>query len=297
MKNRLIFSPFLLTIFPILFLLSVNQKEAMFSQVITPLIFALLMTAMVFYLINLAVKNVLKSSLITSLGVIFFFSYGRIHLYVLNKKILGITLANHLILLSLLAIIVALLVYLTVKTRRNLTTLGGLLLVVSASLVAITLYNVVYYELTSRSKLSQEKTTEASDGANKDIAKADVYQIILDGYASDNALRDLYGFDNQEFLNSLKDKGFFVNEKSTSNYTLTFLSLSSALNMNYMDQFKIEEGKKYIDRAGLFTLMDKNEIASKMKSYGYEFIQIGSGWEGTDKSSLADINYSTPYMN
>ena len=35
-------------------------------------------------------------------------------------------------------------------------------------------------------------------------------------------------FDNRPFLNALKNRGFYVGNESTSNYMVTFLSLSSS---------------------------------------------------------------------
>jgi hypothetical protein len=59
--------------------------------------------------------------------------------------------------------------------------------------------------------------------------------IVLDGYASLNSSTTLHGFDNTSFFDSLKTLGFEFPEKSKSNYSMTFLSLSSSLNMDYLN--------------------------------------------------------------
>jgi hypothetical protein len=62
----------------------------------------------------------------------------------------------------------------------------------------------------------------------------DIYYIILDGYGRSDVLRDLYGLDEGPFLRALQEDGFYVADKSRSNYGQTSLSFASALNMSYL---------------------------------------------------------------
>ena len=63
----------------------------------------------------------------------------------------------------------------------------------------------------------------------------DIYFIILDTYADYNILKDLFNFDNIEFLSYLSEKGFFVVENSFSNYHTSPLSIPSMMNMEYIN--------------------------------------------------------------
>jgi hypothetical protein len=63
----------------------------------------------------------------------------------------------------------------------------------------------------------------------------DIYYIILDGYGRADMLQDVHGFDNSMFVDALKERGFVVTSDSQSNYARTLLSLSSSLNMQYLD--------------------------------------------------------------
>jgi hypothetical protein len=69
----------------------------------------------------------------------------------------------------------------------------------------------------------------------------DVYFIILDSYAREDVLDSRFGFDNSEFLEWLKGKGFFVARSSHSNYPWTHLSLSATLNSEYLQTLLPEE--------------------------------------------------------
>ncbi|MDD2714826.1 MAG: hypothetical protein PHW04_02910 [Candidatus Wallbacteria bacterium] len=97
----------------------------------------------------------------------------------------------------------------------------------------------------------------------------DIYHIILDGYANANTLVQIYNFDNHEFIDYLKSKGFFILEHSKSNYTFTQLSIPSTMMMDYA---KIEESDEKPKQAQINTL---NKLENKVKAYvmsrGYKY--------------------------
>ena len=51
--------------------------------------------------------------------------------------------------------------------------------------------------------------------------------------------RSLLGYDNSEFLNSLRQRGFYVADCSQSNYAYTEFSLTSSLNYDYLDNLDV----------------------------------------------------------
>lgn len=65
-------------------------------------------------------------------------------------------------------------------------------------------------------------------------AKPDIYLLLMDQYAGNKALKEIYGFDNAGFLDELKSLGFYVAGKSSSNYNLTPFSMASLLSMNFL---------------------------------------------------------------
>jgi hypothetical protein len=66
----------------------------------------------------------------------------------------------------------------------------------------------------------------------------DIFYIILDGYAREDVLEKLYQYDNSQFVNDLQRKGFFVASLSRANYIQTLLSLSSSLNLQYLNEIR-----------------------------------------------------------
>lgn len=66
--------------------------------------------------------------------------------------------------------------------------------------------------------------------------KPDIYLLLMDQYAGNSTLNKTFRFDNSDFLNELKKRGFYIAENSRSNYNLTPFSMASLLSMNYLDK-------------------------------------------------------------
>ena len=106
----------------------------------------------------------------------------------------------------------------------------------------------------------------------------DIYYIILDGYGRADSLKDLYGFDNEPFLEFLRHKGFYVAAESHTNYTQTFFSIPSSLNFDL-----IEPPLDGINEQVYFSnLMRHNKFMRALKGCGYRTVAIESGYFFTD---------------
>ena len=64
--------------------------------------------------------------------------------------------------------------------------------------------------------------------------RPDVYYFLLDGYGRADQLETTVGYDNSRFPRSLERRGFKVHDAATAAYPLTFLSLASTLEMDYI---------------------------------------------------------------
>jgi hypothetical protein len=123
----------------------------------------------------------------------------------------------------------------------------------------------------------------------------DIYYIIVDGYARGDVLEKLYGYDNSEFLSYLEGKGFFIAESSRSNYVQTTLSLTSSLNISYLDQFASTIGEESGDRVILSSLIENNSVFEDLRKVGYKIVTFYPGFIYTDINQ-ADIRIS-PFVN
>ncbi|MDD2921448.1 MAG: hypothetical protein PHQ36_04110 [Anaerolineales bacterium] len=125
-----------------------------------------------------------------------------------------------------------------------------------------------------------------------DAAKPDIYYIILDGYGGAEMLEKLHGFDNSPFIAELQKRGFIVPPKSKANYPRTILSLSSSLNMQYLDGVSRKMGNSYLwwPLKGTFA---NNEARKFLESRGYKTVAVSSSWDFTSIAN-ADV-YMEPH--
>jgi hypothetical protein len=168
------------------------------------------------------------------------------------------------------------------NTFVNLANLTGLLFVIY---YGVTLY--IQLPDSSRTNPHKDWISLQSDDSNGSLP--DIYYIVLDGYAREDILKELYGFDNSEFLNFLKGNGFVVPPKSRSNYPKTALSIASTLNMDYINVLMpgIEDSKNWWLMS---PLISDSRVHFMLGQLGYQSISIASDWGITDNST-SDIYF------
>ena len=115
--------------------------------------------------------------------------------------------------------------------------------------------------------------------------RPDIYYIILDTYARNDALIDLYNFDNSDFLRELEQRGFYVATEATSNYNHSIHSIPSSLNMAYLDGLGV---RVPASRDDLIDISRSHALAAILRALGYKYIHLDSGYISTDESPLAD---------
>lgn len=115
--------------------------------------------------------------------------------------------------------------------------------------------------------------------------RPDIYYIILDSYERNDALGD---FDNADFLNELASRGFYVASEATSNYSSSIASISSSLNMAYLDDLEYRGSSTEAEQ---IAIARQNALAAILKSIGYTYVHLSSGILITDKAPLADVTY------
>jgi hypothetical protein len=109
----------------------------------------------------------------------------------------------------------------------------------------------------------------------------DIYYIILDSYGRQDILQQFYGYNNTEFIASLEEMGFIIPEHGQSNYSKTVLSISSMLNMDYVQNFVPN-----LDSSDLWWLMspwlDHNLVRTSLERIGYSSVSTSTNWSITD---------------
>jgi len=291
--------PLLFAIYPILYLYASNVDLLSFSETLVPLAVTVGMTIVLFLALRLLLKDGTKAGILTSAILILFFSYGHVckALELRDVAIYHKALDRHGSLLRVWGALFLLAILVVVKKGSHLRTITTYLNVVGALLIAMPLVTIGIYTVKHARVGPPGDTPENQIQFEATERLPDIYYIILDMYARADILRDAYDYDNSEFIEHLTDKGFYVASGSRSNYMLTYLSLASSLNMEYLNYLSEEPGVESTDRTIPYSMIVDNRVWRTLKGAGYRFVHFASGWGPTDHNRLADINYQPGVLN
>ncbi|NQU94802.1 MAG: hypothetical protein HQ549_01040 [Candidatus Omnitrophica bacterium] len=286
MKKMRVIHPFLFAISPVLFLFAFNIGQLSFHQIIVPLLVVLGMTFTAMLLLYLFLKNAKKAGIIITIFWISFFSYRTVYVLIEGWHVWGFIIGCHQFLSFAWVVLFVGSAYFTVKTRSDLHGFTKFLNISAISIVAISLVNISTYEFKTRiisqsNKLIKKNRTVRAHINNRDVLP-NIYYIILDGYAREDILKELYEYDNAAFLEYLKQKGFYIANRSRSNYCKTHLSLASSLNSdfihNLLDRIDVESDSI----RPLNYLLNDSKVVRFLKERGYKFISFASGYSITE---------------
>lgn len=277
----------LFAFYPIFFIYTNNLQEVYLEETLIPLGISIAVTTIFFFILNLFIKNIYKTSLIVFLALIIFFSYGHVFDLVEGAKIFGIQVGRNKFLLPGSLFLFIFFSFLILKTKLALPGLSKYLNIAGIVLILISLFTLINFSIKNGLKIRESDSvhTQYREASSK---LPDIYYIILDGYARADTLKKLDHFDNSKFINFLEKRGFYVADKSQSNYSLTLLSLSSTLNMQYLDALVSKNTTDAKKRDAGIEMIRNNKVANSLRQGGYKILNIGTGWGATDKNPYAD---------
>ena len=90
-------------------------------------------------------------------------------------------------------------------------------------------------------------------------------------------------------LDFLKKRGFFVCNRSLSNYGQTLFSFASSLNLNLIPDLRISKDRAPSDRKMLSWFIRRNFVSSYLKKCGYRIFHLVPEYAGISANSAADI--------
>jgi len=279
--------PILVTIFPILSFYLTNISELSLRFLDKPLGYSIAVVLVLTIVLGLITKNKNKTALAVTLAVFVFFSYGHLSQFLENK--LFIKLPGNLVLgpdKVLLPIVILLASFCVFKIVRTKTDFSREIKVLSLTLAVLVVYltGSIFVRERRRNKSDTIALGQEQKQTGGKEETPDIYYIVLDGYAREDILKKIYGYDNSKVIASLRDMGFFVADKAKSNYIHTYLSLPSALNMTYL--------KDPISESTAIRLLYENSVMKKLKNNGYKTINFETWWEGTNENYPAEVKYA-----
>lgn len=301
MKRTLALHPFLFAGYTVLELYRRNTLFVPVEWIVRPLIVMVLVTAVGYFMFRAITNDKQYAGYLTSLTVIWSF-FGRIQRELFERSSFWDTSSG----MSIAFIAwTACFVFLGYKglwkwfdKRTSMTSLLNLISCISLLFPAyITVRSAI--ELSSLKNISESRRSlHAPLVLDVPAAPPDIYLIILDSYGREDFLRETYGFDNGQFIGFLKDRGFYVADRSTSNYPQTNLSLPSLLNIQYLDG--LTEGMEDVKfRAPVEHYFLENTVTRSLQNAGYEIVALRSATLSTqmrdadyyiDMAMLGDLN-------
>ncbi|OIO13049.1 hypothetical protein COV53_04400 [Candidatus Gottesmanbacteria bacterium CG11_big_fil_rev_8_21_14_0_20_37_11] len=288
------FAPILFSLSFVLILFAHNIGELTLPRILVPLLITFLFSLIVYFFTIIILRNINKSIIYSSIFLIIFFSYRDVVFFTGSLHILPWTIdigSNHVMFLVL--VILLLYIYLLIKrAKRSFILLSRYLTIIAVISTLIPLSGIMRYEIIRKLQKRPDNPLVLSKIDSISLDKnilPDIYYIVPDSYTSTGNLKKYFNYDNSQFVSFLEDMGFYVATQSSSNYPKTFLSLSSSLNMEYLDYLSVNINSN--DQTLTDRLIENNNVVRLLKSLGYHYYQMGSWWGSTHFSRLADENY------
>jgi hypothetical protein len=264
-------------------------------------VYALIIITILMIVFDVVIKNREKTAILVFVLVMIFFSHGHIFDLIKGREIGGILVGRNLYLLTFWGFLFCSVCISIFLWKDNLKQINKIITVCTVVLLIITLFNIGKYYLRdafNKSGINIVDVDQQGKGKNSPtILLPDIYYVILDGYTSPKNLLLYYQFDDTEIVSNLKKKNFYVFEDGHSNYSTTFLSLLSSLNMKYIHQdYEKYDTDQRVPRQ-LAQLFENNAVINFLKQKGYKYVHFSSGYSSSNYNKNADLNIYCGKLN
>jgi hypothetical protein len=283
------FHPFLFAAYAVLALLAANVQQVPLRDSLRSFAFALAVAGLALAIAWLATRKAAKAGLLASLVVVAFFSYGHLYDVLRGVAVGGVVLGRHRFLAVGLILLVAGSAAAILLTRRSLQGGNRILNLVGAAALVLALVPIAVFARASIIQgqnpwSARPQTVRLNPPSGSTLP--DIYYIILDGYARSDYMTNEFGFDNSEFMTFLRERGFYVAEASRPNHVWTALSLSSSLNMEFVQNLGLP-----LVRGSYPSLLAEpirhSRVRHALETIGYSTVALSSGWAPTE---IVDAN-------
>ena len=281
--------PWLVAASPILHFVATNPVHFAINEAVVPVAAVLIAVTVGMVCLRLLLNDWYRPAATMSTGIILLFAFGHIERaleYGIDERVL----------LAVFFVVGVSVVAMTVKRppmstgwTRFVNFASAILLVVSlAAAIAVTAPYVGRASSNSDESVEYLASHLLPDGVPPVSAslRPDIYYIILDSYGRDEALD---GFDNSQFLNELRRRGFYVASEALSNYPYSIRSIPSSLNLSYLEDLNYRGD---LSDLSLIEFAEKNALTAILKAIGYKYIHFRSGTHVTNDSKVADVEFT-----
>jgi hypothetical protein len=291
---------FLIALYPVLFLLSVNISQVGPLAGVRPGVVFLLFGGLIYVFALLFTRNTQRAAFNALIILLFFFLiffvlYTPTYNALRNIATIGHTLVRHRYMVPATFLLLVLITYLVIRFGKRVPQKALNSISLFANLIAIVLTVIPVITIISVSISNNQESTQVSSklpsvdtlNVTANANRPDIYYIILDMHTNDNVLNRLLDYDDSAFTHALQQRGFFVSQCSQSNYPNTHLSLTSSLNMDYIQNLGLG-----ITVDDLYPAMQQSRVQRMLQSAGYSTYTFETGYYFTEIKNSG--HYSSP---
>jgi hypothetical protein len=287
--SGLIWHPFFLLLYALLSLLVANYGRISRGSTLRPTLLFFVLAGIMLVLGRRLFKDWHRAGLITSLSLLLFFSYGHIYGLLEGTSLLGLDIGRHRVLLTVFVLVWAGLCILIFRSKASVQGWTWSLNLITFILVVL---QVSQLGLVARQTGAATGSVYTLDGPSSgtpiavempvSAERPDIYFIILDTYTRQDAYQEVLGYDNTDFIEALRQRGFYIAGCSLSNYTATSASLIASLEMQYLDELNPPLGTGYKNLTFLDPFLQQNRVSATLKATGYTLVTFESGYMPTE---------------
>ena len=277
------FHPILFFLFPILSLLAFNVQELYPSQALRSLLVSVAVCLLLWSFTYVLVRDVRRAAILTSVAGLLFFSYGHVFPAVADWHIGEFALGRHRYLLAFWGMLSLALLALVARPGFSTVPATRILNLTSTLLVIMPVASLLWYSgLTlAAGEPRQARLAPFHLRPPPDQQLPDIYYIILDGYARADHMAQDIGLDNGEFVQFLEDRGFVVLPEARSNHNFTPLSLSSSLNMVFVQDLGVLLRRGYYPKPFIEPIRH-SRVRQALEEAGYVTVAVRTGYLPTE---------------
>jgi hypothetical protein len=275
----------LLAVYPILALYSQNVSQVPTRDLVLPIVLALGCTALLWWALQRMIRDHAKAALATSVFLFLFYAYGPMYAFFEEFNwFFDLRVVRHIWVAPVFLALWFGATRLVVRTDRRLDVLTPALNVCALTLVGINVISVAAYAARQTLGRRDVQATQVQNEAAPLEDLPDLYFLILDEYAGLKVIDSTYHYDNSEFAEWLRTRGFFVAPASECSYKLSEYSTGSTLNMRLLGQDE-----------DAYEALHRNRKVALLKSQGYAVIQLPMNDNGVFDQADTVLGYEKEY--
>jgi hypothetical protein len=287
--------PFLIAIYPVLALLQTNIQEIRLQDSLRSFFFLLILGGLLYGALAAIIRRPHTAALIASILLILLLSYGHIYSIFKSLTLGSEILGRHRYLLPLFAGIGISVTYFILRGHTSHRQFTATANIISIIMISIPLLSIIRQAALYTSHWDLQRLGLQSGDWDPDQFNAqempDIYYIILDAYGRSDHLLDRFGYDNAEFIDALSSKGFFIADKSNTNYFYTSISLATSLNMQYVEDIGVDLTFGNYPTAFVEPIRE-SLVRSLLERIGYQIVATRSGYIPTE---IVDADFYLGY--